>query len=165
MESSAVGHAIKHRAAPNDVFYTPSSVVKRHLEMIERLPTDKWLDPFKGEGAYYDEFPENKDWCEISNGRDFFDYVEPVDIIVSNPPYSCLDRVLEHSVSLKANIISYLIGQQNLTAKRIEYMNKEGYGLSKICLLKVFKWYGMSYIVVFEKGKENCIEYDRTVHR
>lgn len=165
MESSATGHAIKNREMPNDIFYTPVTVVQRHLAMIEKLPTDKWLDPFKGKGAYFDKLPDNKEWCEITEGRDFFDYVEPVDIIVSNPPYSCLDKVLQHSVSLKPRIISYLIGQQNLTAKRIEFMNENGYGLSKVCLLKVFKWYGMSYIVVFEKGAGNCMDYDRKVHR
>jgi hypothetical protein len=43
-------------------------------------------------------------------------------------------------------------------------MNDEGYGLYKLRMLKVQKWYGMSYIVHFEKGKGNCIEIDREVY-
>ena len=29
--------------------------------------------------------------------------------------------------------------------------------------MKVYKWYGMSYIVVFEKNKQSIMEIDRTV--
>lgn len=164
--SSAISSTIKKRESPNDVFFTPPAVVDIHLKMIEHRLGDKWFDPFKGEGAYYDKYPtELKDWCEITNGRDFFTYTEPVDIIVSNPPYSLIDDVLAHSVKLGARVISYLIGQNNLTAKRIEYMNNHGYGLSKIHITKVFKWYGLSYIVVFEKDAKNCIAYDRVVHK
>ena len=164
--NSTTGHSIKQRGAPNDVFYTPASAVEKHLSLINSLTSDKWLDPFKGKGAYYDVFPPaTKDWCEITEGRDFFEYTEPCDIICSNPPYSLIDRVLEHSIELKPRIISYLIGQGNLTSKRIEYMNNNGYALTKCHLTKIFKWYGMSYIVVFERGGTNCMSYDRTVHR
>ena len=76
-----------------------------------------------------------------------------------------IDKVLEHSVSLNPRIISYLIGQGNLTTKRIEYMNSKGYGLVSIHMLKVFKWYGMSYITTFEKNKSNIITFDRTIHK
>jgi len=166
MESSAAGHSIKHRSKPNDVFYTPESAVKQHLELIDSTPNDVWLDPFKGKGAYYDMFPTtNKDWCEITENRDFFAYTTPCTIICSNPPYSIIDAVLKHSIELNPRIISYLIGQGNLTAKRIQYMNDNGYGLSKLHLTKIFKWYGMSLIVVFEKDKPNCISFDRKVHK
>jgi len=163
---SAVGHKIKQRETPKDVFYTPASAVASHLSCINGLSGERWLDPFKGKGAYFDAFPtQNKDWCEISDNRDFFDWTDPVDLIVSNPPYSMIDKVLEHSIKLKPRIISYLIGQNNLTARRIEYLNAAGYGLSKLKMIKVYAWYGLSYIVVFERGANNCIEYDRIVHR
>jgi hypothetical protein len=164
--SSHISHSIQSRTTPNDVFYTPESAVIKHLSLIHHNPTDKWLDPFLGQGAYYDRFPtENKDWTEISKGRDFFDYTGHADIICSNPPYSMIDLVLEKSVQVKPRIISYLIGQGNLTPKRIAYMNQQGYGLTHIHMLKIFKWYGISYIVVFEKGGSNCVSFDRIVHK
>ena len=49
-----------------------------------------------------------KDWCEIDKGRDFFDYTDKVDWIISNPPYSILDEVLEHSFEIADNIV-YLV--------------------------------------------------------
>ena len=32
-------------------------------------------------------------------------------------------------------------------------------------MLKVWKWFGMSYIVVFEKNKESIMSYNRKVWR
>jgi hypothetical protein len=164
--SSSTSHNIKSREKPNDVFYTPIDAVKKHLTLIQSSPSDKWLDPFYGEGAYYNLFPtDNKDWTEIAKGKDFFEYNTEVDIICSNPPYSMINNVLKKSVELKPRIISYLIGQGNLTTQRIEYMNQQGYGLSRLLMLKIYKWYGFSYIVVFEKGGNNCIEIDRTIYK
>ena len=52
-----------------------------------------------------------------------------------------------------------------LTAKRIEFMENKGCGLTKIHMCKVFKWYGMSFIVQFERGESHIISYDRKVWR
>ena len=166
--SSIISHSIKKRNSPKDIFYTPETLVKEHLELIMEYTKegDRWFDPFYGEGIYYNAFPTNiKKYTEIVMGKDFFDFKDEVDMIVSNPPYSMIDRVLEHSISLKPRVVSYLIGMGNLTAKRIEYMNKQGYGLAKLCMTKVFKWYGMSFIIVFVKGRENCMLFDRKVHK
>ena len=45
------------------------------------------LEPCKGEGAFLQYLPENSDWCEIAEGRNYYDYNEKVDWIVTNPPY------------------------------------------------------------------------------
>ena len=47
----------------------------------------------------------------------------------------------------------------------MEMMEKSGYGLTKIHMCKVYKWYGMSCIVVWEKNKKSILTYDRTVWR
>ena len=60
---------------------------------------------------------------------------------------------------------SLLIGIGNLTTRRIEMIENAGYGLSKMKMLKIYKWYGMSCMVLFEKNKESIIEYDRKVYR
>jgi len=162
--SATISHSIRKRSTANDVFYTPLELSRFQIEKIETYEGDKWLDPFKGLGSYYNQFPtDNKDWTEITDNRDFFTYEEGVDIICSNPPYSLINEVFTKSISLNPRVISYLIGQGNLTPKRIEFMNSHGYGLSFLHLCKVFQWYGFSYIVQFEKGKDNCISYDRTI--
>lgn len=165
---------IKKREKPNDTFYTPIELVKVHLNYIKEYvdTNDIILDGFYGTGNYYNTFAEvfdknnTFDYTEINLGLDFFDYNKKVSIIVSNPPYSLIDKILEHSIKLEPHTISYLIGQHNLTNKRIEYMNNNGYYLSKLYFTKVYDWYGMSCIVVFtKKAQRNCIDFDRIVWR
>jgi len=166
MSKSNTSHKIKQRENPNDVFITPLKLAKYNIDMIEYKYNDIWYDPFKNNGSYYNQFPnENKIWSEILEDKDFFTFDEKVDIICSNPPYSMIDKVLEKSVELNPRIISYLIGVNNLTAKRMEYMENNGYYITKIHMCKVFKWYGMSMIVVWEKDKKPIMSYDRVVWR
>ena len=66
--------AIKERQTPNDVVYTPLSLAKILINMADIQPTDRVLDPCMGEGVFFDNLPEcRKDWCEISELKDFFD--------------------------------------------------------------------------------------------
>ena len=167
----STSHKIQKKEKPNDVFYTPINLVKKHLEIIKPFVKDKDIifDPFYGEGAYHnlfkDYFKDNTfDYTEIELKKDFFKYDKNVDVIVSNPPYSCIDKVLEHSIKLNPRVISYLIGVNNLTSKRIEYMNNNGYKLVKVHMMKIYKWFGMSFIVTFSKDGDNCIDYDRIVY-
>jgi len=166
MSKSITSHNIKQRETPNDVFITPLKLAKYNIDMIEYNEDEIWYDPFKNNGSYYNQFPnENKKWSEILEERDFFTFDEKVDIICSNPPYSMINKVLEKSVDLKPRIISYLIGINNLTAKRLEYMENNGYYITKLHMCKVFKWYGMSVIVVWERDKNAIISFDRVVWR
>ena len=160
------GHKIKLRNNPNDVFITPLDLAKKHIEMIEYKQDEKWLDPCKNNGNYYNQFPtENNEYCEILEGKDFFDYIGTPDIIIQNPPYSILDKWFKKNIELNPRIISMLIGVNNLTARRIEFMEKANYGITKLTMLKVYKWYGMSYLIVFEKGKDSIMNIDRKIYR
>tara|TARA_R110000764_G_scaffold216103_1_gene302945 strand:+ start:40 stop:540 length:501 start_codon:yes stop_codon:yes gene_type:complete len=166
MSLSAINTKIKQRATPKDVFITPLKLAKTAIDMIEYTELDVWYDPFKNSGSYYNQFPTDlKAWSEILEGQDFFEYKDEVGIICSNPPYSMLDKVIEHSIELKPHTINYLIGINNLTPKRIEKFNNNNYGLTKIHLCKVYDWFGMSIIAQFEKDYENVITFDRTVWR
>lgn len=164
---------IKKRENPNDVFITPINLVKQHINFVkEHINKDTILyDPFYGTGNYFntlmDMYPDNKIYfTEISLGKDFFDFNEKIDIAISNPPYSMIDKVFKKSCELKPSIISYLIGFMNVTAKRIEYMNNQGYFIESIHLTKVYKWFGMSCIITFSNLiKSNCISFDRIVHK
>lgn len=169
-------HRIKKRETPNDVFITPIDLVNLSIEMILSSPnyhhTDFWFDPFRGSGRYYEAFPKEcqKDWTEILENKDFFSYDKNVDVICSNPPYSMIDKVLEKSVQLNPRIIQYLIGAGNLTTRRIETMERNNFFITKLKMCKVYSWYGMSYVVQFEKKPykdTNDVEltYSRKVFR
>lgn len=65
----------------------------------------KVLEPCKGEGAFLKYLPSDTDWCEIADGKNFYDYNQKVDWIVTNPPYSDFNRFLEHSFDLADNVV------------------------------------------------------------
>jgi hypothetical protein len=162
--TSTTNHKIKSRTTPNDVFITPPDLALTQIKYINFDSDEIWIDPFKNSGNYFNQFPtNNKVWTEILEGRDFFNFNDKVDIICSNPPYSILDNVLKKCIELKPRVVSFLIGINNLTSKRIELMNNAGYGLTRLHMCKVFKWFGMSVIVEFELNKDNIIQYDRVV--
>jgi len=167
MSLSSINRTIQKRVTSNDVFITPPKLALLHINSITSTPNEMWLDPFKNNGSYYNQFPTDlKKWTEILEGRDFFDFNEPVDIICSNPPYSIIEMVLDKCVQLNPRIISLLIGFQNLTAKRMEKMERAGYKIIYFHLTKVWKWFGMSLIVTWEKSEcVSIINFDRTVWR
>ena len=91
---------------PNDIVYTPDDVARDIVAHFQ--PSGKCLDPCRGDGAFYKYLPEGSLWCEAKEGRDFFDFNDPVDWIVSNPPYSAFTEFLYHSFTVAENIV-YLI--------------------------------------------------------
>ena len=81
-----------------DIVYTPGDLAAECVSLIPVVPGQLWLDPFKGGGAFYDRYPAavSKDWDEIREGKDFFRRRgESVDWVVSNPPYSEFEKVLQ----------------------------------------------------------------------
>lgn len=89
----------------DDVVLTPRDVA---ADVVQHFaPTGSILDPCRGDGAFSDAMP-GCDWCEVRDGRDFFQFTKAVDWIVSNPPYSIFSDFLRHSFTVSENIV-YLI--------------------------------------------------------
>lgn len=166
MSRSSVGHGIKYwRAVPRDKVMTPPSLAKHLTAMVPIAAGQSVLEPFRGTGHFFSALPYAPEWCEIDEGRDFYEWQKPVDWIVSNPPYSELDKVLAHTLDVAQAGFAYLLAVHAITPRRLENIEAAGFGLSKLHLLKVFKWYGMSAFCVFEKGRTSIVGYDRIVWR
>ena len=99
-------HLLNVEKNAKDTVYTPDDVARDIVEFYQ--PTGKCLDPCRGEGAFYKFLPQGSDWCEVREGRDFFQYNHRVDWIISNPPYSVFSQFLRHSFNVADNIV-YLI--------------------------------------------------------
>jgi hypothetical protein len=142
----------------NDIIYTPKPIALKMIEMCEIKEGSTFLDPSKGGGIFYDNLPSIciKDYCEILENKDFFKYNKNVDLIIGNPPYSLWDRWIEHTMKL-TNKFCYILGFLNFTDKRDRNILNNGFGITKIHLLKIDWWFSHSYIVIFEKGKESII--------
>ena len=164
MTTSAVGHSIKHRENPNDVIYTPRELASELVREVPFSPGETLLDPFRGGGAFFDYMP-GAEWCEVAEGRDFFEWTDPMDWCISNPPWSMVDRVLEHTCEISRKGFAYLLANHGLTPRRLEIVEAAGFGLTKMRLSKVFKWYGIAAFCVFQRDAASIIAYDRVVWR
>ena len=153
---SVTGRKIKQNS--NDIIYTPKPVAIKMIEMCNIQEGMKVLDPSKGGGVFYDNLPDNciKDYCEITDDKDFFNNYEKYDLIIGNPPYSLWDKWIEHTMKL-TNKFCYILGCFNFTDARIRKILNSGFGITKLHLLKIDWWYSPSYIIIFEKNKESII--------
>lgn len=94
-----------------DVVYTPDWAAKDMIDHFQ--PSGLILDPCRGKGAFHDLLPGDAPWCEITDGRDFFEWTTPVDWVIGNPPYSLTRPWFRHSYAIAENLV-YLIPLRNL---------------------------------------------------
>ena len=104
------GFTTKNPQPPNDLVMTPRKIAKATIDLYDIPNGSTILDPCRGEGSFYDNFPKDcqKEWCEIEEGRNFFDYENNVDWIITNPPYSILDAFLTKAFEVASNIVFLL---------------------------------------------------------
>jgi hypothetical protein len=163
---------IRKREVRNDKYYTPESLVRIHLSKLEEREKSLLIfEPFRGKGAYFNLFPEYfpnsfYQWREIDENQDFFDYRGEPDIIVSNPPFSILDRVFERCYELNPKIISFVLLQHAVTPCRIRRANEAGYFVTDYHLTRVDRWFGCAVILTLSREVErNLISFDCTKHK
>jgi len=154
---------------------TPDELAKQLILEVDLHDDDIILEPFRGEGAFYNNLPEyvKKEWCEIEDGRDYKDHEGHIDWVISNPPFK-----LEHDRG-RINSFWYLIdyytdrvskgiaflGNDNcfssLTPLRIKKLNDKGFYINKIVVCSVKKWRGRYFFIVIDKKPSNfykCIQ-------
>lgn len=120
----------------SDIVYTPSHVSKHIINFLQ--PTGKCLDPCKGDGAFLQFMPQNSDYCEIREGKDFFEYNKKVDWVIGNPPYSIFKEFLEKSFEISENV-SFLVPTNKIFQRQI-IMNMIG------------KYGGIRSIIIYGSG-------------
>lgn len=116
-------------APQHDLVMTPRELAR---EIVEHFgPSGKILDPSRGEGAFYDCFPDDaeKFYCELSEGTSFFDFTEHVDWIVTNPPWSKMRDFLKHGMSVSDNIVYLCTLNHFLTRARLRDLREYGFGI------------------------------------
>lgn len=118
-----------------DVVYTPRELAQNVVDHFN--PKGTVLEPCRGSGHFYDAFPSDtvKHYCEIDEGLDFFDWHEPVNWIISNPPWSQFRAFNLHAMGLAKNVV-WIIPLVHLSGKaRIKDVREMGFGLREIVLL------------------------------
>lgn len=152
---------------------TPPLLAKDLIKFINFEDDDAVLEPFAGENAFYDNFPDNvvKYRTEITDNLDYkdFDYENiSIDWIITNPPFrienddgkreNAFYKILKfYSTKVKKGIV--LLGNDkcisSLTPKRMKELNDDGIFLNKIVTCNVKAWRGRYYALYFYKNKPN----------
>uniref|UniRef100_A0A6H1ZK94 Putative methyltransferase n=1 Tax=viral metagenome TaxID=1070528 RepID=A0A6H1ZK94_9ZZZZ len=162
---SNIAHNIKHRDKPNNEFYTPQELADKLVKLVPVKSTDIICDNAYGTGVFLKAFDEI-DVIAKQSTKDFFNWKTKQHWFITNPPYSDLDKWLEHTCKYSIKGFAYLLGLHNLTPRRIEMCEKQGFKITQIHLCKVFKWFGISAFIVWEKkNKKVSLTYDRVVWR
>ena len=162
----------------DDMYYlhqTPESLGKDLIGFLPLEEGDTLYEPFKGEGAFYNHFPEytNKVWTEITEGRDCEDFSGNYDWVITNPPFQKPSNAGKvnawwyylNKFSQVANKgIAFLSNDRcfsTLTPKRMEILKERGFTLTKSVLCAVKKWRGRYYFLVFTKEEPGTFHYLR----
>lgn len=99
---------MNHNQTPqSDYVLTPEWCANDILKYF--APQGKILDPARGlNKVFHKLMPNDADWCEILEGKDFFAYTHKVDWIIGNPPYSIFAAWMKHTYTIAENIV-YLL--------------------------------------------------------
>ena len=118
-----------------------NSKINTSIELAERLvkhfrPNGVILEPCCGEGNFLQVLPKNTLWCELDKGKDFFDFNDKVDWIITNPPWDNVTNFLEHSLEVSNNICFIIVLQQLWTKKRLRLIRENNFGIKEILYFK-----------------------------
>ena len=145
---------------------TPEELAKALLAKLPIQPTDRLYEPFKGEGAFYNNFPiaNPKDWSEITQGRDYKDYTGTYDWVITNPPFrlendtgkreNAFWKLLNYYTERAEKGIAFLGNDAcfcTLTPKRMHILRQRGWGITKVVVCGIKKWRGRYFFLVFQK--------------
>ena len=153
--------------------YTPEEITKQLLKNIEFNDGDSVLETCRGGGAFWKHLPPNiiKDFCEIDDGKDFFQYNTPTDISIANPPYrmeidgqrvNIVNKWMNHQFSITNKECWFLLNGKmwsSITPVRLKKWKLLGWNMCFMKILSIKKWYGRYYWVCFSKAKPSIIQF------
>ena len=151
---------INNRSEPNDELYTPAYLSLKFIKEMDISTEDNCLDPFYGTGSFFNNFNDNDQnaFCEINLGSDFFNYKFKHDWVISNPPFSQLTKILEHTCRISIKGFGYVIPAYSLTSSRIKNINLNGFYINKIISFSNPKEWRLGFqmwFVIFTREKNN----------
>jgi len=151
----------------NDCIQTPIETAK--LLVSHFNPEGRILEPCCGNGAFLKVLPKETLWCEVDKGRDFFEFIEKVDWIITNPPFSKIRKFTNHAMDLSENIV-FLTTINHLWLKaRIRDIEKKGFGIKEIVIIETPRTFPASGFQVgayhLMKGYRGDIKFERLIDK
>jgi transcriptional regulator with XRE-family HTH domain len=124
----------KQNGHEQDLVFTPKLLAGQIIGYFGPDITGSILDPCRGDGAFYERYPQHLDrhWCEIDQGRDFFRCQQPVDWIITNPPWSKFRGFLNHAMTISENVVFLCALTHFSTKARIADIQQAGFAMKTI---------------------------------
>jgi hypothetical protein len=151
------------------IVMTKPTMAKYLMERLNIADNDIVIEPCKGDGAFYDNFPDNciKKYCEINEGKDFLLYDEKVDYCCGNPPF--VPRKLfwsfhEKAMEITQKEIYWLINLSSLnvfTPKRLEEMREKGWYIQDFHIVSDKRWIGRYVWIKINKNKNSVFSWNK----
>lgn len=152
---------------------TPLELARLLIPQTPITNNDILFEPFKGEGAFYNNFPaqNQKVWTEIREGRDYTTDVGQYDWVITNPPFK-LDGaggrtnafwfLLDYFTDRARKGVAFLANDAcfcTLTPNRLAKLEEKGWGITKLVVTAVKKWRGRYFYIVLERGRPTTVSY------
>ena len=152
---------------------TPKDCAKDLIARVPLVAGDRVIEPFKGEGAFYDAFPDyvSKDWAELTKGRDYTSLTDEFDWVITNPPFK-LDTggkrvnsfwfILDYYTTRAKKGIAFLGNDyclSSLTPIKLKILEDRGWKITKLVVTAIKKWRGRYFFIILEKQGQSCLEY------
>lgn len=119
----------------NDIVMTPITLAKQLVNHLK--PAGIILEPCKGTGNFIEAFKEHDletDWCEITKGKNFFNYDKKVNWIITNPPWSQIRTFLNKSMEISDNVCFLMTINHLWTKARLRDIKEKGFGIKEIII-------------------------------
>ena len=153
------------KSTPNDVVMT---LEKSAIKIIDHFqPEGSILEPCRGTGSFYNNFKnEDKDWCEITEGKDFLYYDKKVDWIITNPPFSIFDTFLLHSLKYADNVVFFCPLNKVFKSIKLDKIIYEYGGIKEVVHMGTGGMHGFPFgfvvgCIYYKRGYRGPIEYTR----
>jgi hypothetical protein len=151
---------------------TPYECAKDLIQFVPLVEGDIVAEPFKGEGAFYNNFPDfvEKKWAEREQGVDYTT-LEDYDWVITNPPFR-LDvgdkrinsfwTLIDYYTTRARKGIAFLGNDycfSTLTPKRQAVLKERGWVMTKVVVCNIKKWRGRYFFFILQKGEQGMMDY------
>tara|TARA_R110000824_G_scaffold9011_3_gene40750 strand:- start:5731 stop:6210 length:480 start_codon:yes stop_codon:yes gene_type:complete len=150
--------------------YTPDDICEKIINYLELDETKSYCEPFSGNHNIFKLLPENKEYYEIQEDKNFFECSKQYDVIITNPPYrdyetdkqniliKCLDKCFEIATEKCVFLLSIKL-LNSITPVRLHKFKEKGWVITDVCVINIPKWYGRYYLLTFEKDAVSVVNY------
>jgi hypothetical protein len=156
-----------------DFHQTPKDLAKDLLTFVPLIAGDRLVEPFKGEGAFYDAFPTfvSKDWAELEQGKDYRELTADYDWVITNPPFrletdgkrvNSFWFLIDYYTQKAKKGIAFLGNDacfSTLTPRRQAILKERGWKMTKVVVCSVKKWRGRYFFFILQKEGQGFMDY------